>query len=165
MYESTQIDLNGYTPVGDIIVIALCMIMAVLLWQTHINKNTKFRSIMLILITTWISSTTNVIYEMLMYSENIRPLVIYVLRTVHNLTLTFIPCMYIQYLHNPLWIPNKEKRRYGIICGIVITVVSAFDINGNAFPFGFYIDRNNVIHKHFNPYIICIYSHFLQFYT
>lgn len=154
MYESTQIDLNGYTPVGDIIVIALCMIMAVLLWQTHINKNTKFRSIMLILITTWISSTTNVIYEMLMYSENIRPLVIYVLRTVHNLTLTFIPCMYIQYLHNPLWIPNKEKRRYGIICGIVIAVVSAFDIMGMLFHFGFYIDRNNVIHKHFNPYII-----------
>ncbi|MDE6780062.1 MAG: EAL domain-containing protein [Ruminococcus sp.] len=154
MYESTQIDLNGYTPVGDIIVIALCMIMAVLLWQTHINKNTKFRSIILILITTWVASVSNVIYEMLMYSKNIYPLAIYVLRTVHNISLTFVPCMYIQYLHNPLWIPNKEKRRYGLICGIVITTVSIFDILGMIFHFGFYIDSENVIHKHFNPYII-----------
>lgn len=154
MYESTQISLKGYMPVGDIIVIALCMIMAVLLWQTQINRNTKFRSIMLILLTTWVASTTNVVYEMLMYSGNIQPAVIYVLRTVHHITLTFIPCMYIQYLHNPLWIPNKEKRRYGLICGIVIMAVSVFDILGMIFHFGFYIDSNNVIHRNFNPYIL-----------
>ncbi len=154
MYESTQISLTGYMPVGDIIVIALCMIMSVLLWQTQINKNTKFRSIMLILLTTWFASTTNVIYEMLMYSENIQPIVIYIFRIVHNITLTFIPCMYIQYLHDPLWIPNKAKRRYGIICAIFITVVSVFDILGMIFHFGFYIDSHNAIHRHFNPYII-----------
>lgn len=154
MYESTQISLKGYMPVGDIIVIALCMIMAVLLWQTQINRNTKFRSIMLILLTTWVASTTNVVYEMLMYSGNIQPAVIYVLRTVHHITLTFIPCMYIQYLHNPLWIPNKEKRQYGLICGIVIMAVSVFDILGMIFHFGFYIDSNNVIHRNFNPYIL-----------
>lgn len=154
MYESTQIDLNGYTPVGDITVIALCMIMAVLLWQTHINKNTKFRSAMLILITTWVASVTNVIYEMLMYSDTVYPSTIYILRTVHHLTLTFIPCLYIQYLHNPLWIPNREKRRYGLVCGLVITAVSIFDILGMIFHFGFYIDSDNVIHKHFNPYVI-----------
>lgn len=154
MYESTQIDLTGYTPVGDIIVISFCMIMAILLWQTHINKNTKFRSIMLILLVTWIASVTNVVYEMLMYSKHVIPWLIYVTRTVHHVTLTFIPCMYIQYLHNPLWIPNKEKRRYGIICGLVITAVSAFDILGIIFHFGFYIDSKNNIHKNFNPYII-----------
>lgn len=154
MYESTQIDLTGYTPVGDIIVISFCMIMAILLWQTHINKNTKFRSIMLILLVTWIASVTNVVYEMLMYSKHVIPWLIYATRTVHHITLTFIPCMYIQYLHNPLWIPNKEKRWYGIICGLVITAVSSIDILGMIFHFGFYIDSNNNIYKNFNPYII-----------
>lgn len=154
MCEPVQIDLNSYTPVGDIIVIALCMIMAVLLWQTHINKNTKFRAIMLILVTTWASSVTNVIYEMLMTSDNIKPFAIYTMRTVHHLTLSFIPCMYIQYLHNPLWIPNKKKRRYGLICGLVITAVTVSDILGMIFHFGFYIDSYNIIHQHFNSYII-----------
>ncbi|MDE5771392.1 MAG: EAL domain-containing protein [Ruminococcus sp.] len=154
MYESTQINLNGYTPVGDITVIALCMIMAVLLWHTNINKNNKFRTIILILMTTWTASVTNIIYEMLMYSENIKPLLIYTFRIIHNITLTFIPCMYIQYLHNPLWIPNRKKRKYGLISTIVISAVTVLDILGIIFRFGFYIDSNNVIHKHFNPYII-----------
>lgn len=154
MYESTQINLNGYTPVGDITVIALCMIMAVLLWHTNINKNNKFRTIILILITTWTASVTNIIYEMLMYSENIKPLLIYTFRIIHNVTLTFIPYMYIQYLHNPLWIPNRKKRKYGLISTIVISAVTVLDILGIIFRFGFYIDSNNVIHKHFNPYII-----------
>ena len=154
MFESTQIDLNGYTPVGDIIVISLCTVMAVLLWQTHINKNTKFRTIMTILVTTWIASVTNVIYEMLLYADHIKPIIIYILRIVHHLTLTFIPLLYIQYLHNPLWIPKKKKRRYGLVSIICITSVSLLDICGMIFYFGFYIDNNNIIHKHFNVYIL-----------
>ena len=154
MYESTQIDLKGYTPVGDIIVIAFCMIMTVLLLQTNINRNNKFRSMILILITTWVASVTNVIYEMLMYSENINPMLVYTFRVIHHITLTFVPCMYIQYLHNPLWIPNSKKRKYGLIATIIISTVTLLDILGMIFRFGFYIDSNNVIHKHFNPYII-----------
>lgn len=154
MFESTQISLNGYTPVGDIILISLCMIMTVLLWQTHINKNTKFRTIMTILATTWVASVTNVIYQMMLYSDNINPLAIYILRIVHHITLTIVPCLYIQYLHNPLWIPKKKKRRYGLIAMICITAVLLLDICGMIFHFGFYIDNNNVIHKHFNVYIL-----------
>ncbi|MCM1505692.1 MAG: EAL domain-containing protein [Ruminococcus flavefaciens] len=154
MYESTKINIKGYTPVGDIIVIALCMIMAVLLWQTHINKNTKFRAIMLIVMTTWVSSVTNVIYEMMIYSEHIQPFIIYTLRTIHHLTLTFIPCMYIQYLRNPLWIPNDTRRQYGLMFGVAISIVAIFDIMGTVFHYNFYIDENNVIHHHFNPYMI-----------
>lgn len=154
MFESTQISLNGYTPVGDIIVIALCMIMTVLLWQTHINKNAKFRIIMAILATTWVASVTNIIYEIMLYSDNIKPVAIYILRTVHHLTLTLIPCLYMQYLHNPLWIPKKKKRRYWLIAIICVSVVSLLDICGMIFHFGFYIDKNNIIHKHFNVYAL-----------
>ncbi len=154
MYESTQLDLKGYTPVGDIIVTALCMIMAVLLWQTNINKNSKFRSMILILMTTWVASVSDIIYEMLMYSEHINPLLIYTLRVIHHVTLTFIPCMYIQYLHNPLWIPSRKKRKYGLVSAIVLSAVTILDILGMIFRFGFYIDSNNVVHKDFNPYII-----------
>lgn len=154
MYESTQISLRGYMPVGDIIVIALCMTMAVLLWHTQINRNTKFRSIMLILITTWFATSSNIIYEMLMYSENVRPALIYIMRTVHHVTLTFIPCMYIQYLRSPLWIPDDTKKQYGLMFGVAISVVTIFDVMGMIFKFNFYIDSENVIHRHFNPYNI-----------
>lgn len=154
MYESTQLDLKGYTPVGDIIVIALCMIMAVLLWQTNINKNNRFRSVIIILITTWLASVTNVIYEMLMYSDKINPIPVYTFRVIHHVSLALVPCMYIQYLHNPLWIPNNKKRQYGRMAIIMIFAIAVLDILGMIFRFGFYIDSNNVIHKHFNPYII-----------
>ncbi|MDE6101548.1 MAG: EAL domain-containing protein [Ruminococcus sp.] len=154
MYQPAQINLKGYTPVGDITVIALCMIMAVLLWHTNINKNNKFRTMLFILITTWSAAVANVIYEMLMYSDHIKPILIYIFRAIHHLTLTSIPYLYIQYLHNPLLIPSKKKRKYGLISVLVISIIIVTDILGTIFHFGFYIDSANVIHRHFNPCIL-----------
>lgn len=153
MQESTQLNLKGYTPVGDIIVLALCIIMIIMLWQTHINKNTKFRSIMTIVIISSIASISNIFYEIFMYSDIIHPFAIYTLRIIHNTTLLLIPYMYIQYLHNPLWI-NKKNRINSLICVLAIIAVSAFDIFGMIFHYGFYIDGDNVIHQTFELYII-----------
>lgn len=154
MFESTRIILKGYTPVGDIIVISLCTVMAVLLWQTHINKNTKFRTIMAILGSTWVAAATNIVYEMSIYDDVIRPPVILSTRIIHHIALIAIPCLYIQYLRNPLWVSSSNKQTYNTFSGISVMLVTLLDVLGMIFHFGFYIDENNIIHREFNAYVI-----------
>lgn len=154
MFESTQINIKGYTPVGDIIVMSLCMIMAILLWHTHINKNTKFRTVMTMLATTWFSAVTSIIYEMSIYSENKIPILIVATRILHHIALIAIPCLYIQYLRNPLWVSNSKRKTYNKYSVASIAIVALLDILGMIFQFGFYIDKNSIIHRDFNAYVI-----------
>lgn len=154
MFESTRINIKGYTPVGDIIVMSLCMIMAILLWHTHINKNTKFRTVMTMLATTWLSSVTKVIYEMSIYADKVRPWLIISSRIINHVALIAIPCLYIQYLRNPLWVSSSKKQTYNKYGGASIIIVVLLDILGMVLHFGFYIDSNNVIHRDFNAYVI-----------
>ena len=38
MFVNSELYLGSYTPVGDIIVLALCIVMGILIKQTHIGK-------------------------------------------------------------------------------------------------------------------------------
>lgn len=145
---------DSYTPVGDIIVVSLCMIMAVLIGQTNINRNRKFRSIIVIIMLMWVASASHIVYNMLIYSGSKAMIPICILRTVHNIMLSFVPCMYIQYLHTPLWIPDKNTLKYRTVSAVFIPAIAVFDLCGTAFGYGFYMDEFNVLHNHFNAYTI-----------
>ena len=73
MFTASDLNLGLYSPVGDIAVMALCIIMAVFIKLSYIGSEKKrFRIIMLILVFILISAMSNVGVQMLLKAEVIR---------------------------------------------------------------------------------------------
>ena len=105
MFDAHNLNLYKYTPVGDITVMALCVIMTLLVWQTYIYKNRNFRMIITILCSIFVASATDIMYEVFLSSDHIKPMPTYIFRAVHHIILTIVLVLYINYLHEPLWVP------------------------------------------------------------
>ncbi|MBQ3856818.1 MAG: EAL domain-containing protein [Ruminococcus sp.] len=155
MLDTHNLNMVSYSPVGDIIVMALCFIMAILMLQTYISNNRNYKTVVLILAGIVFSSVTNILYQSLIISETLAPVPIYIFRIAHHILLTAVLFLYIKYLHEPLWIPHKTQKRYVFISAAVLGAAIILDITGTSMrlPYGFYITDNN-IHRGINLFII-----------
>jgi len=155
MMDTHNLNLTDYTPVGDIIVTALCVTMAILLKQTSIQKNERFKTMLLIFVHIMISAWSNVMYETFIYSDGyVNPVWIYVCRIIHYFSQNCVLYQYIKYLQEPLWIPYAVKKRYKILSMIAVTASCVADVVGTFTRYGFYVNQDKTIHYGFNTYII-----------
>ncbi len=142
LFRSHALNPTDYTPVGDLTVVALCLIIAVLLAQTYIRKDKNFKLMLGMLTALVIGSISNVLFQMLVHSEETLKyrLVIYASRFIHNIAIIGFIHLYGVYLHDPLWISERFSKIYRRIeCGIIIPVI-LFDACATAFGFGFRIN-------------------------
>ena len=160
MFDPSYINVYGYTPVGDIIVIALCLIMSVILLQTYFNSKKKIITTSIIVFAMFGAAVTKIIYEMLIYSREIHIMPIHFFRLLHHFILTLVLYMYVQYLHDPLWIPTKVQRKYRMFSLITVIAAMASDIILTITKKGFYVSLNGYIHIGINVFII-VYTLFL----
>lgn len=157
MFDAHNLNLYKYTPVGDITVMALCIIMTLLVWQTYIYKNRNFRMIITILCSIFVASATDILYEVFLSSDHINPMPTYIFRAVHHIILTIVLVLYINYLHEPLWVPYKVQKRYHKIAAFLVSGAVGIDVTCTALhhPIGFYITRNpQLVHTGLNVYSI-----------
>ena len=137
MHESL-LNLIEYTPVGDIIVLALCIIMGILMRQTYISgSKTRYIIIMRIVIGAAVAALLNMGFRMLLYSEDAPPLPIYAMRLLSNVFLSITLYQYLRYLFGPLWIPQGMQQRYKTMSIAVMCAAVLIDILGTVFGFGF----------------------------
>lgn len=144
MFANSDLDLGSYTPVGDIIVLALCIVMGILIKQTQIGKEkTSFRIIMHILVFAFIASAVNILFQTKIQKDDLMIPLIYGLRLVHHVLFIFIMIFYIKYTKGSLWLPYGQNKKRRII--IIITVAAAviFDVIASYFRFGFYITKKH----------------------
>ena len=143
MFANTDLRLGNYTPVGDIIVLALCLVMGILIRQTHIGKEkTSFYIIMHILSFAFISSSANIFFQVQMQKEDLNIPYKYVTRLVHHVLFVLIMVFYIKYIQGSLWLPTKGKKKVRILIAVTLIVTVVFDILASYFRFGFYINKN-----------------------
>lgn len=152
MYKYSFLTISGYSPVGDITVIALCTIMCILLWQTLIHKTERFIKTFIILVLTAFSAVTNILYETSIRFDNIRVTQAYVFRTLHYILLIGILYMYVIYLYEPLWISEKVKKRYNVFSLTGVGCAIIFDLYASHAGFGFRITGEQGVSQGFNIY-------------
>ena len=154
MFDTHSLNLSKYTPVGDITVMALCIIMGILVYQTYIHKNRNFRMILGILASIFVAAMTDIIYEVFLNSAEVRKLPIYFFRSTHHIILSAVLFLYISYLRGPLWIPSRSQQQYTWHSAAVLTAAIAVDIIGTVMklPIGFYISDLGEIHTGLNVY-------------
>lgn len=144
MFVNSDLYLGSYTPVGDIIVLALCIVMGILIKQTHIGKEkTSFSIIMHILIFGFLAASANIYFQTGLLKDDLNIPFIYGMRLIHHVIFIFIMIFYIKYIKGSLWLPlrNKKINRIVIFTSAVIAVL--FDIAASYFKFGFYITKDH----------------------
>ncbi|WP_295085779.1 EAL domain-containing protein [Ruminococcus sp.] len=143
MFVNTDLYLGTYMPVGDIIVLSLCIIMGILIKQTFVGKyKNGFFIIMHILMFAFISSALNIIFQTQLQKQTLNLPLIYIIRLVHHVLFMFIMIFYIRYLQGSLWITSKDKKKTRLLIIVSMSLLVLFDVIASYFRFGFYIDNN-----------------------
>lgn len=155
MFTASDLNLGLYSPVGDITVMALCIIMGVFIKQAYIGSEKKrFRIIMLILVFILISAMANVGVQMMLKADIVRPLPIYIMRLTHHVLMISVIYLYIQYLREPLWVTPGTKKQYQIISLITVIIAVTTDIMATILKVGFYVGKNGEYRSTFDVFEI-----------
>ena len=142
---------NDYTPVGDIIVLSLCIVMSVVLFINRMRKGSNYRIMAIMIILIYFASVTSLLYRMAMFADVLDPMFIYATRIANHTFLSFLQVTNVLYLREPLWMKTDGYKRFIAIILIIAAVPIIIDIFGIVFRSGFYID-GSVIHSDFSVY-------------
>ena len=158
MISTLQPFIPEYSYVGDIVVIALCLVIFVLLRQTFLRRNSRFRILLALLILVCGAAYCSMTYHSTL--EHGGPeLYVYLFRLGHNILLTVVLDLYIQYLREPLWIANNVHRQYIYLSLLFLTLFIGGDVLLSKYHLGFYIDEEGLAHSGFNIFIL-LYARF-----
>ena len=146
---------DNYTPVGDILVMASCMIFAILIKTAYIKKTRNFVMLESMIVLLYIAAMANTGYHIcLNYIGRIPDFVIYALRSIYHFCIFSNLWMYVVYLKEPIHLGKKINRINYLFSGALFAFVMLYDILGTVFKFGFYIAYTGVVHD--NPLVFSI---------
>ena len=146
---------ENYSPVGDVLVLAICFVFIILIKSAFISKTKNFAIFRIILGLLMIAGALGLVYHILLNSVDQYPhALIYALRIAYHLALFGNLFLYVLYAMIPLHLDNDSDKRYAIIAGAGFVVMMLVDIAGSVFKFGFYISDDKKIHDGFNIFPI-----------
>ena len=118
----------NYTPVGDVSVLALCILCFLLLVQNYIHRSKSFRLMLFMLCNTCIAAITQLISTVNLELPGNLP--VYVFRLVHYIVLILNLYLYLHYLQGPFFL-RKERVKAASVFGLVLqAVVVVVDVIG-----------------------------------
>ncbi len=87
-----------YTPVGDIITMAICIVFLILIYNSFINRTRDFSILQSIIYTLLITAMSDILFHMAMNRLDTLPLLlVYFLRLLFHIGLFVTLCLYILY--------------------------------------------------------------------
>lgn len=139
---------ENYSPVGDIIVLALVFVIVILIKEAYINKTTGFKIFETMVGSILIAACLGIFYRVELNMLGSCPhAVIYVLRIGYRMALYSNLYLYLGYILVPLQLNWKNALHYHILPTIVYVGLILHEIVTTTFRFGFYIREDNTIHK------------------
>lgn len=148
---------HSYTPVGDVTVVGMCMLIFLLLIQTCIRKNKDFIVLIMMLVLTCISAFTEIMYQFVQAAGTVHILSAYLFRSLHHISLSALLVLYIHYLQNSFRVSSTHKdRTFKITSGMAILAV-AVDTLGTPLHYSFYIEGDGTVHNLFNVYALLLF--------
>ena len=141
---------ENYTAVGDILVLAMCLLFIVLIHTAYIKRTKNFLYLRAMIALVIISSLSDIIFHTLLNGIGEYPnILIYIFRTAFHMCLAGNLWMYVVYLKEPMHLEQDENRRYVLISAILYVLIVLLEILGTVFRFGFYIDEAGKIYSGF----------------
>ena len=120
---------NNYTPVGDLVVIAVCFVMLSLLFFSYIRKSSAFRVFMTIIFTLILTAVLNITYNNLAYRFGAVP-VVYAFRCLFHAALFTVYFLFALYITEVTRMDRRKTIRillgaFAVLVTIVIVDVAS----------------------------------------
>ena len=145
---------NNYSPVGDVLVLAIGCVFAILIRSAFISKNKNFTLLRIILTLIMVAAGLELFYNVALNSIDSYPhVLIYVLRTSYYVCLFGNLFLYVLYAMIPLCLDEDVRKRYVILSVAVFIAASLYRALGFVFKYGFYISDDGEIHEGINIFI------------
>ena len=146
---------DNYTPVGDVLVMAMCLIFVILIRTTYINRTRNFAYLKMMIVLVFVAAVSDIFYhDSLNHIGNIPVILHYIPRAVFHLALFGNLVLYVMYMREPLHLDKRSDIRYHVISASVFILIFAYEIIGTATHTGFYIDNDNVVHTGFPVFTV-----------
>lgn len=146
MTISTETYLSSYSPVGDILVMAIIMVITVLIHVAYIKQSREFTIFKYIMASIVGAAMCNVLFHMLLVHVSAITLpMIYLLRFLYHYLLFSNLAIYVVYMRSPLQLNQKGEQRYAWYALIAVCVIILAEIVGTITKIGFYISADGNI--------------------
>lgn len=142
-----NIEFN-YNHTGDIITVAMCIMLIILINSTYIRNDKMFKMFKVSMFTLIMSSLTNLSFHYLLDKHiDINVNIIYTLRNSHYTSLILVLLLYSLYVAE--LVDLKRKKIYTIVYVCVYFLGTILECITPITHFGFYIDKNGIGHENY----------------
>ena len=148
-----------FSTAGDIFIMALCMVMYILFYQSYITHNHMISRIRRAVAYSYFAVTMRLIfYEVIIHAPG-QHLLIYSLRIAYYVLIISCVLIYAMYIQEVMRVAKSEKNKIGfmIFAQALSTIAVILDIVFSYIHIGFYITKDNTVHNiSGNPYMILL---------
>lgn len=138
---------NRYTPVGDILAMALSILLAFLITTTYVTKKRSFLIFRTMIATELVAAISDIAYHFLLQTaqaaNGVIVSLVYFFRILQHAALFFILYLFIFYLVELLFLPGKVKKKFYLVGNAGLFVMIGLDVLLTLTGNGFYFDPRN----------------------
>ncbi len=146
---------TSYTPVGDILVIAIMGIFVILIRAAYIKPSKGFRLFKWILAVLTLAAYTDIMYHLALANfDQIPGIVPYALRFLYHQLLFINLELYILYIEQTMQLLPSEQKAFPIIGLLGLIGFGITDILGTILGFGFHITDDFTIASQVNLFLV-----------
>ncbi len=150
-----QLYFDNYTPVGDIIVIAICMVMIVLVATSYVNKTKNFSLFLNMIFYLVSASMCDIIYhDWYAHITDGNYIGVYVTRVIYHALLFSILLLYIVYIVEIQHLEKHKRIPIMIAATTIYLAVIITDIVTTAKGMGFRLNKNGTAITGINIFLI-----------
>lgn len=146
---------QNYSPVGDIMVLATCIVFVILMRVAYISKSKNYKIFQNMIALLILAAVSGIVYHMALNSTDTIPhIVIYALHAIYHLTLFLHLYFYVVYIKVTMGLDSLTHTRYTVVAGIGFLVMAVLEIGGMATGMLFRIGADGEIYSGFNIFMI-----------
>ncbi len=138
---------TGYTPVGDVLSLALSVLLVVLINTAYVTRKKTFRIFQIMLVAEIVASVSDMIYHLLLDVYPIQRMPIYLFRILQHAALYLLLWLFVYYLQEILHLPGARRRYYFSVSGTAVLVAGGTDIFLTVTGKGFQVDASGVLRE------------------
>ena len=155
MDDKVFLNYSQYSPVGDILVIATCLVFIILIKSAYISKTKNFLLFRVMLGFLMFAGFASIFYHVaLNYPQSFEVPAICAFRVAYRVALFTILLLYVLYSMIPLRLDKNSDKRYLIISGLGYIILVINEVLGIVFGYVFHVTDNGEVDRNFNTYTI-----------
>lgn len=155
MNQMAQVSFDNYSPAGDIAVIALCLVMAILLITSYVSRSRSFRIFLTIIALLVVSAAVNIVYHALLTGTDPGLYnLIYILRILYNALLFDLFFLFALYTTVVSEMDHQKARIVAILSMLLFVGIVGTDIVRSISGTGFRIAADGTVMNRSNIYMI-----------